>query len=443
MSEFPDRLLQLVAADGMPWVLSGAIVLAAIWLWSGFSRKSRALSRALDDAIRTVEEVDGQTAFRNRFPAVFKRLAENPGIGENWRAYAATLTLSAGDDEPVGYTRRPMEAFNETLPAAAGINLRFYSAIPNFLVSTGLLFSFIGLVAALYFASSGVTARDVAQAQGALASLLQAATFKFSTSIAGLATSLIFSWREKAALYRLQWRTQRLCALLEARMKPVTTESLIAAQLAEIREVNRQVRRLSRSVYVRVPQAVEEELAGKLDRPLDILKDAVVKAAARLEAWPAGLPSFEPLPDRAPDPGRSKGVTSAAADRPIADEPGPVTDVSAARAEAGEPPDMRSGELRQMLDRRLANVLGLLGDGIAQVRGVRSASLRRRHEAVVELLEHTHDRIRDARNALGALLEHESTGSAALRGALRDIDSELRRSREELQQAAEDLGEER
>ncbi|MCB9943765.1 MAG: hypothetical protein H6851_09125 [Geminicoccaceae bacterium] len=440
MSGLMNTIFTFAAAEWMPWLLSATIVIAALLLWMSFSRRAAALSHALDGAIGTISEVDGQTAFKNRFPVIFQKLAENPVIGETWRSYAATLNSASGNEEAIGYTRRPKEAFNEGLIAAAGINLRFYGSIPNFLVSAGLLFSFLGLVAALHFASAGVAARNVAEAQSALGDLLEAATFKFATSITGLGASLVFSWREKAGLYQLQRRMQRLCALLEARMRPVTTESLLAAQLAEMRQANQQIRRLSQSVFIRVPQTVEERLAEQLDQPIERLRQAVRQAAGNLETWSQTLPDLAALPG----PSAGSSPIPAAGNSPN-QEQHQVEPVSTAHTPSSVadplPPDSRSKELRRLLDHRLAWIAELLGDGIDRLQG--SRSMRRRHGEMIDLLQQTHDRIRDSRNSLNALLEHEATGSGALRRALGTLDGELRATRKALREATATLDEER
>jgi hypothetical protein len=236
----------------------------------------------LDDALRAVQETEGQASFRQRFPQLFRRLAENPVVGEVWRAFAPTLAPAPGSDDAMGYTRRPQESFNESLLAIAGINLRFYNAVPNLLVGAGLLFTFIGLVAALYFASAGVAATDVVTAQFALRELLAAATFKFITSIAGLGSSLVFSWGEKAQLHRVQRRLTQLCSALEARMVPVTGESVAGAQLAEMRQQTVLLRRLSRDLFVRLPEGVEEGLTAEIGRAVAPLRDALTEAAPSL-----------------------------------------------------------------------------------------------------------------------------------------------------------------
>jgi hypothetical protein len=154
--------------------------------------------------------------------------------------------------------------------------------VPNLLVGAGLLFTFIGLVAALYFASAGVAASNVEIAQRALRDLLAAATFKFVTSIAGLASSLVFSWREKAQLHRVQTRLAHFCSALEARMMPVTSESMAGAQLAEMRQQTTLLRRLTRDLFVRLPEGVEEGIAGEIGRAVAPLREALAEAAPAL-----------------------------------------------------------------------------------------------------------------------------------------------------------------
>ena len=278
-----DSLFTHLAQPWVPWALSLLILVAALAIWLDFRwRRLEPLLRGLDDAIAVVEETEGQASFRQRFPQVFQRLAANPVVGETWRAFAPTLAPAPNNDDAMGYTRRPGDSFNETLLGSAGVNQRFYGAVPNLLVGAGLLFTFIGLVAALYFASAGVAASNVEVAQRALRDLLAAATFKFVTSIAGLASSLVFSWREKAQLYRVHNRLVRFCSALEARMMPVTSESMAGAQLAEMRQQTALLRRLTRDLFVRLPEGVEAGIAAEIGRAVGPLRDALREAAPAL-----------------------------------------------------------------------------------------------------------------------------------------------------------------
>ena len=236
-------------------------------------------------------------------------------LGEVWRAYAPTIAPAPGQEDALGYTRRPQESINEGLLALAGVNLRFYHAVPNLLVGTGLLFTFLGLVAALYFASRGVAAAAVQEAQAALRELLSAATFKFVTSIAGLGSSMLFSWREKALLYRLQRRLAALCAALEARMVPLTAESIGIAQLAELRLQQQELQKLGRSLLVKVPETVEERLAEELAAAVQPLRQATAAAAGRLSRIDEWL--LDIVVDAAEAEGKARGEAPGARALPV------------------------------------------------------------------------------------------------------------------------------
>jgi hypothetical protein len=332
-----------LAFPWVPWALSLVIVAVAALTWLDFRwNRLDPVVRGLDDAIRAIEETEGPGTFRQRFATIFQRLADNPVTGDVWRAYATTLAPAPTNEGTIGYTRRPAENFNEGLLAVAGINLRFYHAMPNLLVGLGLLFTFIGLIGALYFASAGVSATDVKIAQTALRDLLAAATFKFATSIAGLASSMAFSWREKAQLYRVHRRLARLCAALEARMVPVTPESLASAELAELKSQTALLKRLSRDLFIRLPEAAEERLEQELAQGMAPVRRALGEAAQRLrlldamaleairaammpepvaEPGPAAAaePSAAPAPEPVPD-----ARSSTAADQPPEEDPPPV-----------------------------------------------------------------------------------------------------------------------
>jgi hypothetical protein len=154
--------------------------------------------------------------------------------------------------------------------------------VPNYLVGLGLLFTFAGLVAALYFASAGVAAASIQEAQDALRHLLAAATFKFMTSIAGLGASIVYSSREKTQLYRLGHRIDALCTALEQRLVPVTPEYLGTVQLAEMRNQSLLLRRLGRHLHVTIPDTVEERLASELLDAIAPMRDGFARAAERI-----------------------------------------------------------------------------------------------------------------------------------------------------------------
>jgi len=204
--------LSFINHPTLPWWLAIGILSLAFLLWLRFSFAMRQVSKQLKEGQLLFKENSAQD-FAQNYSIFSEKLADHPLLGNAWKNFKQTLIITEQD---IYYTVRPVQYFNETTIVSPYVNLRLYQAVPNMLVGIGIWFTFIGLVAALWFASKGVAAPDIVQAQLSLQDLLHAATFKFVTSIAGLFASLLFSWAEKAKLYRLHLQLNQFCQSLES-----------------------------------------------------------------------------------------------------------------------------------------------------------------------------------------------------------------------------------
>lgn len=469
-----DRLFAVLALPWLPWLLALGIVVLALVLWQRFLGRLRPLRRALQRAVELIDRGEGTASFKQRFPAIFEGLARDPVLGGPWRAYAGSFTPVPGNEQALGAAKPPQAVFDDGLFARVGLNLRFYQAVPNILVGIGLLFTFVGLVAALHFASAGVTAADVREAQGALRELLAAATFKFATSIAGLAASLVFSWREKVHLHAAQAEIRRFCGLLEERLVPLTPETLLVAQVDETRRINQRLGQLSRSLIVRAPEGVETRLADELTLATRPLKGALERVARRFEtldervagelvaasravreltsrATELANESLDATsPSAAPRPAAS-GLNGAAATAAAGGQAAAHARATAPAAPAGKAvaPGAATAPLAhgptpapmQRLHHRLSEVAVAVEAGLDRLRG-RPAIDRAGIEA---LLLQTHDRVREARHALNTMAAGilDEAGSmeaeSQARELLGQIDAGLKQSRSALQEAVEGL----
>jgi len=466
-----DQLFAVLALPWLPWLLAAGIIVLALVLWQRFLARLRPLRRALQRAIELVDRGEGTASFKQRFPAIFEGLAQDPVLGRPWRGYAGSFTPVPGNDQALGAPRPPQAVFDDALFARVGLNLRFYQAVPNILVGIGLLFTFVGLVAALHFASAGVTAADVREAQGALKELLAAATFKFATSIAGLAASLVFSWREKVHLHAVQADIRRFCGLLEERLVPLTPETLLVAQVEETRRINQRLGQLSRSLIVRAPEGVESRLAEELTLATRPLKGALERVARRFETLDervagelvAASRAVRELTSRATSlanesldavtsAGASGNAAPAGGPGPAANAAAPSDAVPAAKIMAPAGPATAGDGMAplahgptpapmQLLHHRLTELSVAVQSGLDRLRG-RPAIDRAGIEAV---LVQTHDRVREARHALNtmaaSLIDHTGSGEdeGHVRELLGQIDAGLKQSRSALQDAVEGL----
>ncbi len=123
-------------------------------------------------------------------------------LGPDWRAWRA-----AGGRPSAYITLESLER--------SGLRLGLMQALPNYFVGLGLVMTFLGLIAGLWFASQGMRTADMIEARAALVHLLNSATFKFLTSVAGIAMSLVVSLAFRIAVQSLRGRLDLLCDRIE------------------------------------------------------------------------------------------------------------------------------------------------------------------------------------------------------------------------------------
>lgn len=143
-------------------------------------------------------------------------MAAWPLLARSWRLYRSTLV--APEEGRIVARFRPESYFDLGLLERSGVRLRFFLALPNDFVGLGLIFTFLGLVAGLYFATQSMMSADLGVARDALVQLLHAATFKFLTSVTGIGLSLMLFWAQRRILDLIQFRLDELQFLIEERV---------------------------------------------------------------------------------------------------------------------------------------------------------------------------------------------------------------------------------
>lgn len=278
-SIFVDFLVALINHKVTPWVLSGLILLFAYVMYSVFVKKLELIFQAIGEARA---QIKAYKAGEIDFDALSAHFGNSPFLRAPWQALEKSFLVETDELDGSKLIIAPTnvgEHFNDHSILSPSINLRFYQGLPNILVGLGLFFTFGGLVLALYFASEGVAAKDVEQAQAALKHLLDAATFKFLTSLAGLASSLLFSYREKHKLHLMAGQIELLSAELEASLERRSLEkmahqrtlamraheALLKEHLDEARQQTAQIKRFETDFAVSIASALDNRLSPRFE----------------------------------------------------------------------------------------------------------------------------------------------------------------------------------
>jgi hypothetical protein len=194
--------LSMFSSPATAILLSGGLVLTGILavVWFVFLKVRPALEqldRLIDDCARASGQIGREDGLDRVLGASF--------LGPDWRAWRA---LGAAGVRPSAYiTLASLER--------SGLRLGLMQALPNYFVGLGLVMTFLGLIAGLWFASQGMRAADMIEARAALVHLLNSATFKFLSSVAGIAMSLVVSLAFRISVQSLRARLDRLCDRIE------------------------------------------------------------------------------------------------------------------------------------------------------------------------------------------------------------------------------------
>jgi hypothetical protein len=149
---------------------------------------------------RIIDGRPDKRAFAVDFDTVYDQIKDHPLVGHAFTEFSATLERPVGGDI-LKSTIRPQNFLTMAMLRERLTGLKYLTAVPGYFVGIGLFFTFIGLVFALGEASKAVGANDSTAMTGAVGKLLTAATFKFSTSIAGLGASIALSiWFKSATI---------------------------------------------------------------------------------------------------------------------------------------------------------------------------------------------------------------------------------------------------
>lgn len=196
-----DRKVEGLSSPSFAYSLATVLFTFAMGLAIGFGTVHVVpVIVSLRRATRLVSNVQGRggprAEARKRFAAGFsglsQRLERNWLIGHAWIEFDETL-FGKDSERAIGNTVRPQVFFNAGVARERLGGLKMMNAVPGYFVGIGLLLTFVGLVFALYKAGQAAKAGGADAMAREMSGLLEIATFKFSTSIAGLAASIVLS----------------------------------------------------------------------------------------------------------------------------------------------------------------------------------------------------------------------------------------------------------
>ncbi len=227
-------------AIGLAVGLFGIGVLSFLWMWLA---KMMPVVRELRYATGEIQALSGPTEFFREYARVDQMMVGIPAVRPGWEEFKKHLIfpdltggrLENSEETPIRATHSPDSYLSIAAAEGKTVHLGFYKGMADYFVGAGLILTFIGLVAALYFAALGLQSGSLEETRASLTALLSAATFKFITSIAGIGTSMLFSMGFAASMGSLHSAYATLAEAVQSKLYFANPESVGFGQYRELR----------------------------------------------------------------------------------------------------------------------------------------------------------------------------------------------------------------
>lgn len=223
---------------------------------------------------------DGMLRFAENYDHIRAEIETHPLIGHAWKEFDETL-VPRTEGQVISNTIRPQAFINISLAREKLPGLKVMSSIPGYFVGIGLLLTFAGLVLALNKAASAAGAGNAEVMKEETLGLLNTATFKFLTSIAGLGMSIVLSIVFKFYSIWIEGAFHRFCEAVERNLLYTAPQSIsvemnrnMAAQLNELKQIN------SADFFSRMG----EQMAPQIHAAMEPMTASITRAADSLQS---------------------------------------------------------------------------------------------------------------------------------------------------------------
>ncbi|MBW6398950.1 hypothetical protein KPL78_13885 [Roseomonas sp. HJA6] len=304
----------IIASSWVVWSVVGLLVAWAVLSAARLVSGTRAVSKALAEARQRLESVSDAPGFTRTYESLSAELAKIPLVGGRWREFRDSLLIPKDQDQ-VGVVRATSRAGDwfdvGSLLRAVGVDTRYHAAMPNLLVGAGLLFTFLGLAAALGTAGgivAGEPAQEIArrtvveapvqetasrplpvnsvqtERNRALKNLLDTASFKFITSLVGLFLSISYALLRKDSLKRTDSELDRFLEAVEVRVPLVTPAALQAEANRILSKQHEQLQSFNTDLAINIGTALDRAFDQRLGEHVGPLAQAVQQLAAGMSS---------------------------------------------------------------------------------------------------------------------------------------------------------------
>lgn len=261
---FSGKPLSLVIAFT---ILSVSIGLWAFWL----APAARSFTKLYRDLTRSLKEINASNATKEEKLAKVDQLFENTKFSSNWIEYRACIEFT--NDDVFSYSD-PRNFFYPDRINGGGYT-KWSATLGGVFLTTGLVFTFIGLSAALLNIDTSPE-----QIRRSIENILNVSSAKFITSIAGIICYIAWTITSRRQTSGQEHVAHMLCAELRQLFTYISPEILLKKQLCAVERQEDLFKGFSSDLAVAIGQQIESSLRARLDTLPTAIADKVGETLA-------------------------------------------------------------------------------------------------------------------------------------------------------------------
>jgi len=252
---------------------------------------SNAAKREAQRAIEAIRDFETPSEFTEHYAEVNEKLSKERGFSDTWKEFSKTLIpplehIDSPDFRVYRSTKRPNDYFDSTHVLR---NVRPFFLESENLIGLGLIFTFLGLIAALLHAGLNLGGTNADDVERVIRELLSTAGAKFFASLGGVGGALIQTVCKVSFSDSAENELKRFITKLESLLPFANLEKIAAEQYAHAVRQTARLEEMGAEITLAIGSRIENALTAMPDLMKGAMTDAMAPTNDRLEKLSDGI----------------------------------------------------------------------------------------------------------------------------------------------------------
>ncbi len=257
------------------------------------AKAAKAARLETQSAIQAIEAISSPSEFTDNFATIDEKLRGQQRFGGTWSEFVKTLIppldhIDSPDFRLYRSTKRPQDYFDSDHVLR---DVKPYILESENLIGLGLIFTFLGLIAALLHAGINLGSANAEAVSTVIKDLLSTAGAKFFASLGGVFGALLQTVVRARVSERAETDLERFVSKLESLLPMANLEKIAAEQYAHAIRQTARLEEMGAEITLAIGSRIEAALASMPESMGKAMSGALAPTNDRLEEVSKGISS--------------------------------------------------------------------------------------------------------------------------------------------------------